>query len=298
MKKIKKRLVQRYNQFKKHPVTKGKELSGLFRYINFNIRNRIFSSITYNWIGNLKFIARKGDAGIVGNIYFGLYEFEESIFLLHFLNRNDLFLDIGANVGHYSLLASGINKCKSIAIEPVPKTYDKLILNVELNNLNNIIETKRIGVSNKEEVLLFSTDRGTMDCIVDVNYLNSISVKVCTIDQIVKDKIPTAIKIDVEGYEKFVLEGAKKTLSSNTLKVLIIELNQTGQIYNIKDTEIFEIIKSYGFKPIAYNPELRAIIPLSNYNIHKFNTIFIRDEAFVSNRLINGNKIKIRGRNY
>lgn len=298
MRKIKKRLLKRYNQLKKHPITKGKELIGILRYIDFNLRCRIFSSVTYNWIGGLKFIARKGDAGIVGNIYFGLYEFEESLFLLHFLNHEDYFLDIGANVGHYALLASGINKCKTLAIEPVPDTFSQLELNIELNGLSHLIETKNIGLSSDEGVLLISTDKGTMDQIVDKNYLNSVSVRVSTIDQIVKIKTPFAIKIDVEGYEKFVLEGAKLTLKSKILKVLIIELNKSGEIYNVKDKEIFNLIKSYGFKPYAYNPKTRTLIPLTNYNTHKFNTIFVRDVAFVANRLKEGHKIKIKEKQF
>ena len=110
MNKIIKRLKQRYHQFSKHPLTKGQEYAALWRYIRFHVLIRFKGKMIYNCVEHLKYIARKGEAGIVGNIYYGLYEFEESIFLLHLLNKNDVFLDVGANVGHHSLLMAGLNK--------------------------------------------------------------------------------------------------------------------------------------------------------------------------------------------
>ena len=70
MNKIQKRLLQRYLQFTEHPLTKGRAYLALWRYVSFHLVIRFKSKIIYNWIGHLKFIARKGEAGIVGNIYY------------------------------------------------------------------------------------------------------------------------------------------------------------------------------------------------------------------------------------
>ena len=135
MKKIIQKLKLRNKQFGHHPITKDKRIKGLWRYVSFNILNKFKANIKYNWIGNLAFYASKGDAGIVANIYYGLHEFNESMFILHYLREKDVFLDIGANVGHYSLLASGIKNCHSISIEPVPSTFKRLNEQVILNKL-------------------------------------------------------------------------------------------------------------------------------------------------------------------
>jgi hypothetical protein len=58
----------------------------------------------YPYIGETSFIASPGMAGIVGNIYTGLEDFEEQGFLLHIIRKDDLFVDVGANVGGYTLL--------------------------------------------------------------------------------------------------------------------------------------------------------------------------------------------------
>ena len=294
MKKIKTRIRRRYSEFSKHPLTKEHAYYALLRYVYFHVVIQLKEVMIYNWIGNLKFIARKGEAGIVGNIYYGLYEFEESVFLLHLLNNTDLFLDVGANVGHYSLLMAGLKKTKSIAIEPVPKTFAKLNENIALNNLEGLIETKNIGVSNTDGYLNFSTDRGTMDRIVDASYKNAVSVQVQTIDSILKGNVPLALKIDVEGYEKYALEGATAMLVNTNFKVLILELNNSGKIFKINDEDIFEFVMSFGFKPYSYEPKTRLLSELKTYNKKQFNTIFVRDIDFVNSRILNSPPVKIR----
>src|SRR5690606_33469168 len=151
------RLKTRYSQYKSHPVTQDRELRALYKYVKFHIVNNFVKTQTFSWLADLKYLARKGDAGIIGNISFGLYEFEESIFLLHFLEHEDLFLDVGANLGHYSLLMSGIKKCDSIALEPVPETFQQLCKQIQVNNLVPAIDARNMGVSNKNGQTYFST---------------------------------------------------------------------------------------------------------------------------------------------
>ena len=59
------------------------------------------------------------------NIYCGLHEAPDMAFLLYFVRPSDTFLDIGAYVGSYMILASGAVCPHSIAIDPVPSTYSK-----------------------------------------------------------------------------------------------------------------------------------------------------------------------------
>lgn len=298
MYKIQQRLKQRYNQFSNHPLTTGKEYAALWRYVYFHLMIQFKRKMIYKWVNDLKFIARKGEAGIVGNIYYGLYEFEESIFLLHLLTKNDLFLDVGANVGHYSLLMSGIKHTESIAIEPVPDTFTKLKEQVHLNHLEKLIDTRNIGVSNKKGFMHFSTDRGTMDRIVDNAYINSVSIQVETIDSIIGNRVPLSLKIDVEGYEKYALEGAVKMFKNPNFKVLILELNNSGKAYKINDEVIYNMVVSHGFKPYTYEPENRNLIELKTYNKKQFNTIFVRDLPFVLERLKVSQDIRILDKKY
>lgn len=293
MKKVIRRLKLRNHQFKQHPITRDNRVKALFRYISFNILNRIQSDVKYKWIHNLMFFASRGDAGIVGNIYYGLYEFNESMFLLHLLRDKDTFVDVGANVGHYSLLASGIRKCLSIAIEPVPTTYSKLKKQVELNNLSDKIKTLNIGVGSHSSNLYFSTDKNTMNCIVDRNYKAAVEIEVRNLDHICSGQNVNLLKIDVEGYEKFVLQGCAETLKNPALKVVIIEVNNSGKFYGAKDEDICKILDENNFKPYKYNPLSRELTALNSHNTEQFNTIFIRDLEFVEHRIMESSGIKV-----
>lgn len=83
------------------------------------------------WINDLILPLEKGDTGLTSAYYVGLHEFEDMAFAIHLLREDDTFVDVGANLGSYSLLASGVTKANSIAFEPVPTTYNRLIDNIE-----------------------------------------------------------------------------------------------------------------------------------------------------------------------
>jgi FkbM family methyltransferase len=289
------KIKERKRQFAKHPVTKKHFYRAATSYVLFHIASRFKKQITYKWINGLKIHVRRGDAGIVGNIFLGLYEFCESGFLLHFLREDDLFLDIGANLGHYSLLASGIKKCKTIAVEPVPVTYHQLYRQIELNSLSRKITAFNIGVGDIETTLLFSTDRGTMNRIVEKEYHSSVEISVQTIDQLCKDQVPSLLKIDVEGFEKFALEGSIATLKNTNLKAVIIEINFSNSNFGVKNNEIVEIMTINGFSPYKYEPHFRKLTLLKDYNKEQFNTIFIRDEEFVKKRILQSDPFLIWG---
>ena len=280
-------------RFKKNPITKDRQLKAMRKYIVFNIVCRIKNEIIYKGIGGLKFIISKGNSGLVGNIYYGIYEVNESMFAVHFLREEDTFLDIGANLGHYSLVASGLTGAKSIAIEPIPATMKKLQKQIDINQLNDRIIPMNIGLSDVISNLYFSSDNDDMNHIVNSDYPNAIQIPVYTIDSVCENEAVSLLKMDVEGYEKYVLEGGHVTLNNQNLKAMIVELNNSGTKYGVNDQEIYETIASYGFLPYEYKPVERKLIALESYNKKQFNTIFIRDLAFVKNRINESKKYKI-----
>lgn len=281
------------SRFGKNPITKGRQLRAMWRYIAFNILCRIKKNIVYTGIGGLKFIISKGDSGLVGNIYYGIYEANESMFCAHFIRETDTFLDIGANLGHYSIIVSGLTGARSIAIEPIPSTLKKLQKQIDVNHLNNKITAMNIGLSDTISKLYFSSDNQDMNHIVNTDYPNAIEVPVATMDSICENQSIALLKMDVEGYEKFVLKGGEKTLNNTSLKAMIVELNNSGVKYGVSDQEVYETLVSYGFLPYEYHIAERKITALSSYNTKQFNTIFIRDLAFVEDRINTAPKYKI-----
>ena len=131
-----------------------------------------------------------------------------------------------------------------------------------------------------------------MNRIVDAQYKHSVKIPVTTLNKLCKDKDISVLKIDVEGYEKFVLEGSKSLLDNKTLNVVIIEINFSNSFYGVKNEDISELLMSNGFTPYEYNPIERELKELKTYNKKQFNTIFIRNLKVAKNRLKNSDRIK------
>lgn len=278
-KKSLKKIGLRYKKMCNHPLTRNAVFMAMYRYFSFNIIQTVApKDRVYNWIRGLKLSLTIGDAGLVGNIYYKLMDYEESMFLIDNLKKDDLFIDVGANLGHYSLLASGICKANSIAFEPITKTYNKLIKNIELNNLSSKIHVFKYGVGEEDGILNFTTNKTVMNGVTDKEGENVTQVKVVTLDSVLKTKEPVFIKMDVEGFEYKALKGATETLRKPSLKYLMVEFNDSGNKYGFKDQDVYEIITNFGFAPISYDVEYKEIKKLKSFNKDKFNTLFIREK--------------------
>jgi hypothetical protein len=86
-----------------HPLARRAQAKTLFRIASWQLRSRLQREVIVPWIADQKLIAKRGMTGATGNTYVGLHEFTDMMFLLHFLRRGDVFLDIGANVGTITL---------------------------------------------------------------------------------------------------------------------------------------------------------------------------------------------------
>ena len=124
------------------------------------------------------------------------------------------------------------------------------------------------------------------------NNSNKITVNVSTLDKELK-RDPFLIKIDVEGYELPVLEGAQKILSNSELCGVIMELNGCGERYGYDESKILSMMIDYGFKPYAYDPIIRNLVELNERNKNEGNTIFIRDLERVKKRIKESPLVKI-----
>jgi FkbM family methyltransferase len=153
--------------------------------------------------------------------------------------RNSKFLDIGANIGVYSLYAAHKN-CKCISIEPQSLNFALLNLNIFDNKFQNLISAYPICANDKSgpsylyhsKELKFGGAHTTFDRNIndegrsfDIKFKSG-SYAVVLDDFLKKIKFkPNFIKIDVDGNELNVLKGLKKTIKSKVLKSILIEIN-------------------------------------------------------------------------
>jgi FkbM family methyltransferase len=216
--------------FKEHPLWAEDRLSPFLRFAQLQFRFLVTSdTIRLPWINNLVLPLKRGDRGLTGNFYLGLWEFNDMAFAIHLLRKDDIFLDIGANLGSYSLLASGVANAKSIAYEPVPHTYQKLMRSIIDNNLTDSITARQValtspGTASDTEEVYFSKDKDCENSFVTADYAGDrISISCSTLDKEAFGLSPTLLKIDVEGFEGDVLQGASEVLANRSVLAVIIE---------------------------------------------------------------------------
>lgn len=262
-----------------HPLTKDNKFSALLRFLKWQISSRFTkNALNVKWIGDLQLAMHKGMHGATGCIYVGLPEFNDMSFLLHFLDAKSNFIDIGANVGVYSLLAAGIKKSRTIAIEPIPQTFQYLTTNIQLNQLENLITSYNIGLSDKKGELHFTKDKDTINHVANSKSENTVSVNVDTLDNLLSHTSlsSTLIKLDVEGFEYHVLSGGSNTLNNENIMALIVELNGSSNKYGLCDEMVDKQLVAYGFEKYDYNPFTRELKALTQFH-HEANTLYIRN---------------------
>ncbi len=178
----------------------------------------------------------------------------ETIRWIDTFKSNEVFVDIGANIGLFSLYAAMSRKVKVIAFEPEALNYASLTRNIILNKLYDI-KAYPIAISNEHtlgDLQVFNFEEGAAfhSFQTKTNFHNlpcySQGCLSMTIDELVEKKwipIPHHIKIDVDGIEDKIIHGAEKVLSSPKLQSVLVELNRSQSSYQ----EIINIMTAKGF---------------------------------------------------
>ncbi len=223
----------------------GKSKSRLLQFIVIRIRTYlkryIRANIDFiNQMGEVEIkLRRAGKMKLSTNDYIDrwlftgdAYEPETVALIESYLERGDNFLDIGANIGYFSLIASRkIDKDGIVyAYEPTPLTIKRLETNLALNKITNVKVVEK-AVSNKNEIVTFRTPcdvvrnsgRSSMRSIEE-NF-SEFKVETVTIDSMLNQlKKIRLIKMDIEGAEGLALEGMQGLLERDR-PIIIMELS-------------------------------------------------------------------------
>jgi FkbM family methyltransferase len=284
-----------------HPLNRGCEFRSILRFAKWQIGSRLLGgSIVHDWVGGARFLVRTGETGLTGNIYTGLHEFAEMGYLLHVLRESDVFVDVGANVGSYTILACAAVGAQVFAFEPSPEAYRRLVENVRLNGAEARATCLNLAVGRSEGVLRFTIGLDTINHVAASgdDGANVIEVRVGTLDAALADVSPCVAKIDVEGFEMPALEGARKTLGMKSLHSVIMELNGSGSRYGYDETSIMHMMSDYGFGTYSYDPVGRKLLNLGGKNLASGNTLFIRDRDFVTQRIATAPNVSVFGKSF
>lgn len=173
----------------------------------------------------IKIVAPTHDTTIVPSMIDQDYEVFELEIFKKLAEKSSVMFDIGANIGLYSLVVASIpnNKSKIFAFEPVAENRKYIDKNISLNKLENIeIVPMAVGEKpGKLKLYLAENSIGTHSAgrVTDKN----ITITKTSIDSFSKlrNVVPDIIKIDIEGYEAYALEGGLKTIKKHKPTILI-----------------------------------------------------------------------------
>jgi FkbM family methyltransferase len=144
-----------------HPLTRDRKLAAFARFARWQVESRLRSEVVVPWVAGTRLAVRRGMHGATGNIYCGLHEFTEMAFILHLLRAGDLFADIGANVGSYTVLAAGVRGARVVAVEPGCAARVALAQNIALNRLGDRVSVQAVALGASVGRLAFSTGQDT-----------------------------------------------------------------------------------------------------------------------------------------
>lgn len=277
-----------------HPMNQNRKISALINFFKRGVVIRLHKyPMVYPFIEKTSLVVDRGMSSAELQIYTTLYDTNEMLFVMHFLRPEDTFVDVGANIGVYTVLASGIAGAKSIAFEPIPSTFANLKRNINFNNLQQKAELLNLGVGDKEETLTFSNSLDAINHVIQDQSFegDTTSVPVNSLDNLLKGKNINLLKIDVEGFEANVINGAPETLRRPELKVIIMETNGLSDQYEFGQNYLHDKLLGLDFKPYNYAPKERKLTKITGTNPE--NTIYIRDLTYVVQRVQAARKIKV-----
>lgn len=194
----------------------------------------------------------------------GFYELALTKMIVALANRGGLLVDVGANYGYFSLLWAAANPRNTVvAYEAAPRNYAALLRNVERNGLRDRIaaESNALGRENGVMRFEFGPDEqtGWGGFSKDPVWKNT-DVTVTTLDELLSEQTEIAVlKIDVEGADTWVLEGARELLKQRRIAHIMFEENlKKMTALGIERGTAQRILRENGYELTAFEDEATA----------------------------------------
>ena len=224
--------------------------------------------------GHKMFLGTKDSLGLSIK---GSYEELESKLVKKEIQKGNVVLDLGANIGYFTLLFAKLvgNEGKVFAFEPEPNNFALLKKNIEINGYKNItLENMAISNNVGKIKLYISNIRTGMHRIYPSHFCTKkfVEVKTTTLDEYFKnqdfiEKI-SFIKMDVEGSELGILKGMKKIFEKNMkLKLLLEFVPSCIKEYGADPSELLKLLTDEGFQINYTIDEDQRLESVSNLNL-------------------------------
>lgn len=214
--------------------------------------------------------------------YLGIYEPEETRMIKSMVKEGMAVLDIGANIGYFSMVMANLvsPQGKVYSFEPNPQMFERLQKNLEINpNLSEQIEIHQLAIGEKEGKANFFCPPvgfeglGGLQNTNRISINNVINVDVITLDKFIEDNNIQRldfIKLDVEGGEFDVLRGAKNTLNKYHPTILFEAEEENTAAYGYRVFQLLSYLENLGYIVKKAGNVNFVAIPTDNGSVEKF----------------------------
>lgn len=212
-------------------------------------------------------------------IWGGGYEYNETKIIMECVKENDVILDIGANVGLYTILFNKYKNCTTYSFEPIKYTFNLLNKNLKINDINAKIYNIGLSNKNKVETFYFNTNEIAASSMRDLREDNSVKIVKCDIEKmdnfIEKEKILNIdfIKIDIEGAELFALQGGIKSINKYKPIIFCEMLRKWAKKFDYHPNDIIELLNKIGYS--CYAIKENVLEPISQVTDDMIETNFL-----------------------
>jgi FkbM family methyltransferase len=241
-----------------HPANRGKRIRAVAKAIAWQaykrtmtrpFRLRIYRDVILNAYPDSEESGRF--------IYFnGLPDQREMVFMRRYMRPGDRFIDGGAHIGTYTLLAASLVGTKGSvdAFEPAPVEARRLIENIDLNRLSNV-RVHLVALADKRGFAQFTIDRGAGNRIKTVDDADRAvrTVRTTTLDEALTGRYAMA-KLDLEGAEFLALKGAEEHLIEGNPPVWLLELvNRFVRRFGASALDVVDWLAARGYELARYD---------------------------------------------
>ncbi len=242
-----------------HPANEGVRVRALLRAARFQAAGRLLGRRSLARLGSRSIIwADLHRTAASKVVYANPPDHPEMLVWQQILRPGDLFVDVGANVGSYSVWAADLG-ADVIALEPAEDTFELLVENASLNGYP--IQGIRAAAGSSCGTVQFTTGRDTVN---RVHPAGGVETPMVTIDSIIESRVVAGLKVDVEGYEIEVLRGCERALAEHRIGLIQLEWNSASEEAVGADRRpVAELLGRYGYN--LFRPDARGcLMPLAS----------------------------------
>lgn len=266
-------------------VSKGK-LRAFFRALRWKFAITFGARRALLTIGPARFHCYPGYASASGLVCYGFLEWDETVFMIRFLRPGDRFLDIGANIGTFSVVAGAfVPELEMVSVEPGDEARTMLIENLILSGLPT---DRVVGDVVGESVgqVRFTTGLDVLNAVATEDATDVVTLDQTTVDELADGSAFNLMKVDVEGVELSVFKGAATQLALRPGPVILFELNGFCRKYGVEPFEIIDFLGAAGYRVYEYSGVTDELVEYTGRDVpNSHNLVATTDVEMVRERL-------------